>query len=112
MNVDLRIYSDDKKTLKGVKEKQKTTYATLIKSILTYYSSLPVEELAEIILDQQQERTVRQETITIKESTISKESIHLRKVYNALLTKNPRLEFKEMLCIIFHHFIDTKPLDK
>lgn len=111
MNVDLRIFSDDKKTLKAVKEKQKTTYAMLIKSILTYYSSLPVEELAEIILEQHQKRAVRKETVTIKESMINNESNHLRKVYNAILTKIPRLEFKEMLCILIHHFIETKPLD-
>lgn len=112
MNFDLKVYADDKTKIAKIRKERRTTFTVIIKSILTYYSSLPVEDLAKTILSEQYLKGIPKKTITIKESIISKETDHLRKVYEAVLTKKPRLEFKGMLCLLIHHFITNNTFDQ
>lgn len=108
-NIDFKVFSSDKEKMKEIKNLQKKTYALQLQSILKYYSTIPVEELANIIINSY-EFLHKEKKVTVTAKTVYFEGLedHLRKVYNALLTKIPRLEYKEMILLIVHHNLNQK----
>lgn len=106
-NIDIKVFKSDKELLKKIKEKSKNTYTEQIKKILGSSCSAPVEKLAEkIIASYTNLKKERKDTITIKSIFIHNEELHLRKVHSALLTKLPRLEYKEMILLIIHLYLE------
>ncbi|WP_430510701.1 spindle assembly checkpoint component MAD1 [Gottfriedia solisilvae] len=106
-NYDLKIFTENKKSMQSTKDLTKETYSSQIMNILDHYRSVPVEKFADIIIN------IHEENIKLKKSTITIKQEHLihedyyRKVYRAILTKLPRLEFKEMLLYMFYDYFNS-----
>jgi hypothetical protein len=106
--IDINIFYQDKEKLKKIKEASRKNYNFQIKNILVFYCSSPVEELANIVIDCYNSKVNDKSVIvTLHSHIISNEELHLRKVYNALLTKIPRLEYKQMIKYLIHHYLEN-----
>ncbi|MBU8732512.1 hypothetical protein KM915_20910 [Cytobacillus oceanisediminis] len=105
-NFDFYISSSSKNKMKRIKLTRKITYQDQTKSILKKYCSFPVEEIYKIIESNLNNlNNVNTNLLTINRLDIEKENAHLRKVFNALLTKLPRLEYREFIFLLIEdHF--------
>ncbi|HZH59652.1 MAG TPA: hypothetical protein VEY70_08765 [Metabacillus sp.] len=105
LNTDIHIFKDNKNKMTKIKQTQNKTYAQQTKEILFFYMNLPVEDLANLIINRYKlNELFEKSTITIRTSFIKEELIHLHKVYKALLTKLPDLKFSQLLLYLFEDY--------
>ena len=108
-NIDLNLFKKTKVILNKNKNNNKITYLDQIKEIFSYYQNIPVEEVANIIIaNYQKEYNISDiKRITLQQEKIQVELDYLRKIHNAIITKIPNIEFKEMLLLLLDHYTKT-----
>lgn len=110
--IDLYIDIKDKNKLRLNKENYSETYTNQINKIFNFFHSISVEDFAKIIFDiEELELPFEKKVITLKSSQLNHLD-YLKKVYFALLTKIPRIEFKQMIMYMIHYYLNHQHTKK
>ncbi|MEB6550202.1 hypothetical protein MXL46_13990 [Heyndrickxia sporothermodurans] len=107
--IDISISKNSKAKMLKIKEKYNLSLTVQIKKILDYYNNLPIEKLANIVIDEIENYVQPKDTstITINVESIKNEISHLRAFQTAINTKIMNLTFKNLL-----HFLIDRQLEK
>lgn len=102
INIDIPISKSVKNEMIKTKELTSKSFSYQLKKIFSEAQRTKVENLAKDIICFYKLRKIKSTTkITVRIDTVFDEK-YFRKIYYAILTRIPRLEFREMLSIIIH----------